>query len=442
MAISAKGYRSQIAVFLLPGMTLMLLFIYIPFVCALGYAFFDWDGYPGSPMKWVGLDNFKQMAGDEKLILSVWNVLVLVVTGVLKALIFPLLVAELIYSISSARMAYVYRVLFVLPMVVPGLVGIYIWGSFYGGEGGLINELLGMPLSLHRTLFGSADLAATDLTNPGALFQQITQGPDPVSQHLRAHLSEESLRMAQAQAGTTEVKGPVVEKIVTELNQLLAQDATFSTSTLPVQALNPTLQALFKSTTQGVARFRRNRQVLELSYPGLIAPVSLALIFEISDPLLSLAQWLKSIERSWLNDPHTALGSLVFMGFPWCGGVGMLIVLAGLIAIPEDVRASAILDGATGLRRIWHIDLPHLAGQIKLMVILSILGALQGFEAQFVLTNGGPDNTTLVPALHMYNNAFKYDRLGYGAAVAVVLFLVMVALTYLNTKLQRSGVED
>jgi ABC-type sugar transport system permease subunit len=150
---------------------------------------------------------------------------------------------------------------------------------------------------------------------------------------------------------------------------------------------------------------------------------------------------LSMLKRAWLGDINTALYALMFLGFPFISGTNVLIYLAGLVNIPKEVMESAELDGVTTLGRIFRIDIPLLAGQIKLFLVLGTISALQAFEIQLVLTNGGPGWATQVPGLVMYQRAFEGGRFGYAAAIGLVLFVVSLILTILNFTLLRSSTE-
>jgi ABC-type sugar transport system permease subunit len=139
----------------------------------------------------------------------------------------------------------------------------------------------------------------------------------------------------------------------------------------------------------------------------------------------------------WLGEVNTALPGLMLVGFPWMAGTNLLIYLAGIQNIPESVIESATLDGAGVLRRIFMIDLPLLAGQIKLLVVLGIIGGIQGFQLQYMMTSrgdGGPAYATVVPGLWMYRRAFIYNDFEYASTIGVVMFLVILFFSYLNIK--------
>ena len=143
---------------------------------------------------------------------------------------------------------------------------------------------------------------------------------------------------------------------------------------------------------------------------------------------LGLDHWT----RGWLTDPDTALICIMMMGFPFIGGFEVLVYYAGLASIPHSVNGSAALEGCRGLRKFILIDVPLVLSQLTLILILTIIGGLQGFEALFVMTRGGPGFSTTVPGLWMYFNAFSFQRMGYACAIGVILFLLILALTLLN----------
>jgi raffinose/stachyose/melibiose transport system permease protein len=147
---------------------------------------------------------------------------------------------------------------------------------------------------------------------------------------------------------------------------------------------------------------------------------------------------LEDWQQPWLGSPKTALYAVTFMGFPWVSGVTVLIYLAGLQGISREVIDSAQVDGCTGLRRIFAIDIPLIMGQFKLITVLSIIGGLQGWVSVFVMTAGGPGAASMVPGLWMYNNAFLWNKMGYASAIGMFLFLLIFALTLFNMKFVKT----
>jgi ABC-type sugar transport system permease subunit len=131
----------------------------------------------------------------------------------------------------------------------------------------------------------------------------------------------------------------------------------------------------------------------------------------------------------WLGDPHTALIGILLVGFPWMSGLPYLIFLGGLQNIPMDVNDACLLDGTSSIRKLLSVDVPILIPQIRLVVILGLIGSVQNFVSILLMTNGGPGNATMVPALQMYQSAFLNDQYGYGMAIGVLLFLVLLLST-------------
>src|SRR5205085_2437203 len=108
---------------------------------------------------------------------------------------------------------------------------------------------------------------------------------------------------------------------------------------------------------------------------------------------------------AWLGNPDLALYCVAFVGFPWISGFNLLVYLAGLQNIPQEVLDASLIDGAGRWRRFSGVHLPLILGQVKLLLILSIINTLQGFVTIYILTQGGPANATTVPGLEMYVQA-------------------------------------
>ena len=279
---------------LVPTFVLLFIFNYYPAGSALYHSLFQWNG--ANIKIWVGFSNFGELWHDTLWWDSFANLLILTVALVLINLTFPLGAAALIFHLWNLRMAYLYRILLVVPMVVPGLVILMIWKFIYSPNIGLLNQ-------------------------------------------------------------------------------------------------------------------------------------SLALLA------------LEPLQRPWLGDFQLALYAIIFVGFPWVAGIGTLIYLAGFQAIPSELLDSAVIDGASTRQRFFHVEMPMVLSQIKLVVILTIINAFQNFTIILVMTGGGPGTKTLVPGLHLYRNAMAYNRMGYACAIGTVLFAMILILTYLNHRYLRSSVE-
>jgi raffinose/stachyose/melibiose transport system permease protein len=147
--------------------------------------------------------------------------------------------------------------------------------------------------------------------------------------------------------------------------------------------------------------------------------------------------------QDWLGDPKLALyavmgtGAGVVAPFPFVDGFAMLIFTAGLQAIPGEVHEAARLDGTGAFGTFWRIELPLIAGQLRLISVLTIVASIQQYVAILILTGGGPGFATYVPGYSMYMNAFYYNRMGYACAIGTVLFMIILVLTILNLRFIR-----
>lgn len=274
---------------------LLTLFVYIPVIWAFTRSLYQFE--IGGESRFVGFRNYVEfLTGDPVTYPSLLNMLLLTLFAVCVRLSVPLVVAKLIHSLTNDRARYVYRIVFLLPVVVPGVAIQLIWSGMIYSDQGLVNE---------------------------------------------------SLRA------------------------------------------------------------------------------------------IGLDAWV----HGWLSNPKTALLAVALVGFPFVGGFEVLVYYAGLAGIPESVNEAARLEGCTGIRKFFLIDIPMVLSQLKLILILTIIGGVQGFEGIFIMTRGGPGFRTTVPGLWMYYNAFSFQRMGYACAIGVCLFLVIFGLTVLNMRYFRSAEE-
>ena len=141
--------------------------------------------------------------------------------------------------------------------------------------------------------------------------------------------------------------------------------------------------------------------------------------------------------HAWLGSSGTALFSIILVGFPWIGGTAFLILLGGLQAIPEDLHEAAVIDGAGAWQTFFRVDIPLITGQIRIVMITAVIDSLSSFENVMVLTNGGPGDYTMVPALHMYQQGMTYYRMGYACAIGMSIFIIVFIFTVLSFKIKK-----
>lgn len=283
----------QAYLFLLPILLFLAVFKYYTFLVAIVESFFQWNG--ANLNNFVGLENYVRLFQDETFWVSVQHLGIFLVANVVISLTFPLAAALMVYRCRNVKVSNFFKVLYIVPMVVPTLVVLLMWEWLYSFDTGVINEVL--------RLVGLGDMA-----------------------------------------------------------------------------------------------------------------------------------------RSWLGDSQTALWAIIMIGFPFVGAQGLqfLVYLSGLMNISTDILDSANLDGVSSWQKIRFIEIPLLRSQMKMFVMLAVINSIQIFENVLVLTNGGPGESTLVPALYMYNQAFSYSQMGYASTIGVVLFVVVMILTIINYKYIRS----
>lgn len=137
----------------------------------------------------------------------------------------------------------------------------------------------------------------------------------------------------------------------------------------------------------------------------------------------------------WLNNPFWAKISLM-MAITWRWvGYNMVIMLAGLQNIPNDLYEASSIDGAGKIRQFFSVTIPQLKPIILFTAVLSTIGTLQLFDEPFILTGGGPDNATLTISLYLYNNGFRYFDFGYASAIAYVLVVIIAMLSWAQMKM-------
>ena len=294
--ISRAKLRSYWPVYLLVVAPLFMVALFNYQVIASGiiHTFYRWDG--DTVREFTGLANLRRAWGDAALWDSFTVVGVFVAANLVK-MILPILVAVVLHHVVSARWSYLYRVFFVVPMIIPGMVVILLWKYFYEPNSGILNNLL--------------------------------------------------------------------------------------------------------------------------RFFGFIGPTDTV---------------------QWLSDTALVIPSLVFMGFPWVGAFGVLIYLAGLQSISEEIYEAAELDGAGPLSVFWRIELPLITTQVRINLILMTISTIQGWENVYLFLgiDGGPGGVATVPGLMIFREAFARGLFGYGCAIGLVIFIVTLCLTIVNNKFVRA----
>ena len=144
---------------------------------------------------------------------------------------------------------------------------------------------------------------------------------------------------------------------------------------------------------------------------------------------------------NWLGDPNWTIPALIIVSICWKGlGYDMVIFLAGLQGVPVELYQAARVDGAGRWALFRHITLPLISPITFFLVVTSIISALQVFDLVAVMTGGGPMNSSKVYVYYVYENAFRYYRIGYAAALSIILFVIILAITIFQTRLSKRWV--
>lgn len=139
---------------------------------------------------------------------------------------------------------------------------------------------------------------------------------------------------------------------------------------------------------------------------------------------------------NWLFDPQITKLIFVIMGL-WGVGGSVIIFLAGLQNVPRVLYEAASIDGANLWHRFLHITVPMMTPLIFFNLVLGIIGTFQVFTGAYIITAGGPANSTLFYVLYLYNNAFKFFKMGYASALAWVLFVIILIFTIIQLRMAR-----
>jgi multiple sugar transport system permease protein len=147
--------------------------------------------------------------------------------------------------------------------------------------------------------------------------------------------------------------------------------------------------------------------------------------------------WVGISPVDWLGDPRWAMPAIILLAVWKNFGYNMLIFIAGLQAVPDDLYEAARIDGAGALRQFRSITLPMLAPTFFFVGVVTMIGYFQLFAEPYVMTQGGPLKATTSLVLFMYTEGFRWWRMGNAAAIAFLLFVIILAWTLIQFRLER-----
>lgn len=236
-----------------------------------------------------------------------------------------------------------------------------------------------------------------------------------------------------------------------DFHQVFFNTVNFTLMYLPLGVITSLLLALLiNSRLRGMVLYRAIFFLPVISAVAAIGTIWAWLL----NPLYGLVNFLIKTGLGvrgpeWLGNPRSALFTIVLVNVWRTMGYSMVIFLAGLQNIPQELLDAAKVDGAGKLKTFFRVTLPLLSPTTFFVIIITIIRSFQIFDMVYILTApsageggsvGGPANSTNVLVISIFQNAFKFNRMGYGAAQAYVLFLMVAVITLINFKFQKRWV--
>jgi multiple sugar transport system permease protein len=186
--------------------------------------------------------------------------------------------------------------------------------------------------------------------------------------------------------------------------------------------------------------FFRTLYYLPMVTIGVATALLFKLLFSLQGPSNVPFQLFGLEGIDWLGSPSSVLSALAIYSVWQGAGSSIILFLAALANVPKELYEAAQIDGAKAWHLFRFITLPMISPTIFLVLILSLIGSLQVFEAVLVMTKGGPGDSSLTIAMYIYNTGFKSFRMGYATALAWLLSLALIVLIVLQWRLQKSWV--
>jgi len=220
----------------------------------------------------------------------------------------------------------------------------------------------------------------------------------------------------------------------------LVNTAIYTIFAVPMQLVMALFAALLLNVEVRGTNIYRTLLYLPSQMP---AAASSILWFFIFSPTYGLANQLLGdfgiAPQRWLFDTQLVKPAMILMA-TWSFGNAMIIFLAGLKGVPEELYEAAKIDGAGNLALLRYVTLPMISPTIMFNLIIGLIGAFQVFTSVYILTAGGPGNASLMLNLYIYRNAFQNFKMGYASALAWVLFTIVMILTVIQLRISKRWV--
>lgn len=214
----------------------------------------------------------------------------------------------------------------------------------------------------------------------------------------------------------------------------LVNTVFYTIGVVPIQTLLALFLAFVMNQKIRGRAFFRTAFYIPAVTSSVVTSIIFVAIYSKEGLLNSLLGNLGIQPNDWLTNPKTVLISIMMLNIWTTSGYFMVSFLAGLQNIPASLYEAARLEGATQSQQFWHITVPMVRPVTYFVVVMSLIGCFQVFDQVFVMSEGGPNNASTTMAYYVYQNGFKYFRLGYGAAAAILLAGIIMIVTVIQKK--------
>ena len=413
---------------MLPSLAGLALFTYYPNLQSVAMSLHRWAG--GQEMEFIGLSNFRKVFLQDPLFWQSFGLIGILLCANLVKMWPSIFAAIVLHRLKSDKGQFLYRVLFVIPMVIPALVGLLIWKSFFDPTVGVLNKFL--TLTGLMPVLGWMDTAAP------ALSQTLTHAASPLTWGIQPVFGSLfglilfGVVLLMLRGGFAKVMNLWMVWVVLLGFGVLAW-GRFGSGGGVVEAL--LRGSVLLALAGGVVSWLRKSDPLEggdrVALIGWLCVLAGAILVLLTKVWPAPTGAFVSGQPAWLGHSKLVIPAVILCGFPWIGTVGVLIYLAGLQNISKEVYEAADLDGVGFWGKIFRIEVPLILTQIRINVIFLTIGTLNEYAFFLILLgpSGGPDNAGLTPGLYMYQQAFINSQFGYACALGMVMFSLILFLT-------------
>jgi ABC-type sugar transport system permease subunit len=466
---------SKLYTLVLPSTLIILVLGYYPKIDVVVKSMYRW--VPGEVEEFIGFKNFIDAFNDPMFWSSFQLIFILLIANLFK--MWPgIFAAVALHRLMNERVRYIFQVCFVIPMVIPGMVWLLIWKSFYDPDFGVFNRILnrsGLMGFLHW-LDGSraapgvmprlADTLEPVITGPVSTLFSSTwglilagcflltmsgHGPNPGTRNKISGilLATSLVPLLLTRAPTNGIVFVLALAAFCVLMYMLARvigprwviwmflffgSLYGFLGSYHLLVLNIAAGILITE----IIRMTRERFAAEATIKFIATALFLAGSFFVffGQTWVAPTGQFEFGAPAWLGNRDLVIPALLFWGFPWVGTMGVLIYLAGLQQISTDVYEAAEIDGIGPIGMLFRIELPLILTQVRINLIFMTIATLTGYEMFLILLgpSGGPGGVGMVPGLYMFSKAFIDGQFGYACALGMVLFVIILGLTVIYNK--------